>query len=232
VTEQYQLFPLLDSATEAALKASIERWGVIVPVVKDQDGVILDGHHRARLADELGLDYPITRMVLEDEADRTAVVRTLNVDRRHLDPTQRAEIAASLRADGHSLRAIAGAVGVSQEQVRQDLSGVNHLTPESVVGRDGKRYPAKRPDPPPLEESMAKLNQAASGLDVLHAEQEQREAIQERIQRASSPEMNELRDACRRLLDALVIVEHLPAHEQTEAGDWFRQLSKELARHA
>lgn len=39
-------------------------------------------------------------------------------------------------------RAIAGALGVSHEQVRQDLaSGVNNLTPDRVAGLDGKSYP-------------------------------------------------------------------------------------------
>jgi hypothetical protein len=78
-----------------------------------------------------------------------------------------------LRAEGKSLRAIAEEVGVSHEQVRLDIeeSGVNPLTgedenagvnpltpedesppvkgltPETVTGRDGKTYPATRPEP-------------------------------------------------------------------------------------
>ncbi len=51
-----QPFAALDAATESALRASIERFGVLVAVVHDQDGRILDGHHRSRLADELGAE--------------------------------------------------------------------------------------------------------------------------------------------------------------------------------
>lgn len=139
----YQLFDALDPATEAALRASINRWGVIVPVVEDQHGNILDGHHRSRIANELGIEYDRTVMVVDDEAQAVEVAKTLNTDRRHLTIEQRRELVADLRAQGYSLRAIAGAVGVSQETVRNDIgSPVNHLTPEpvSVLGLDGKRY--------------------------------------------------------------------------------------------
>lgn len=71
--------------------------------------------------------------------------RTLNLDRRHLTTKQRREVVAALWQEEHSLRAIAGVVGVSQEQVRQDLAGVTRVTPARVTGRDGKSYPAKRP---------------------------------------------------------------------------------------
>ncbi|MGH9187583.1 MAG: ParB N-terminal domain-containing protein [Acidimicrobiales bacterium] len=49
----YQLFDPLPAPLEAALRASIERFGVLVPVVKDAAGDIIDGHHRQRIADEL-----------------------------------------------------------------------------------------------------------------------------------------------------------------------------------
>ncbi len=55
----FQLFDPLPPAVEAALRASIDRFGVLVPVAKDQHGNITDGHHRVRIADELGIEYPI-----------------------------------------------------------------------------------------------------------------------------------------------------------------------------
>jgi transposase-like protein len=80
-----------------------------------------------------------------DEDEAREIARTLNLDRRHLTPQQRREVVAALRQEGHSLRAIAGATGVSQGQVRRDLSGVSQDTPATVTGRDGKSYPSKRP---------------------------------------------------------------------------------------
>ena len=37
------------------LRESIEQYGVLVPVVTDEHGFILDGHNRVEIARELGL---------------------------------------------------------------------------------------------------------------------------------------------------------------------------------
>lgn len=145
----YQLFPALDSATEAALRASIERWGVLVPVAKDQHGNTIDGHHRARIADELGVDYRVDVIRIESEDDARSIAATLNTDRRHLEPKQRQQLVADLRAQGHSQRAIARALGVGQSTVRDDLkelSGTTQLDePETIRTKNGRTYPARRP---------------------------------------------------------------------------------------
>lgn len=142
---KYQLFPALDSATEAALRASIRRFGVLVPVVRDQDGNLLDGHHRARIADDLGIKYRVDVVRVASADEGRAIVETLNTDRGHrLKSDMRREVVADLREQGHSLRAIAGAVGVDKETVRKDLSPVDPSTPDRIVGRDGKSYPATR----------------------------------------------------------------------------------------
>ncbi len=150
----FQLFKDLTPAVESALRASIDRFGVLVPVAKDQHGNILDGHQRARIADELGVKYPVNIIEVADEAEALEIARTLNEDRRAMPKAERLEIVKALREDGHSLRAIAGAVGVSQEQVRKDLAPVNQLTPATTTGRDGKRYPARREPKPPEADTL------------------------------------------------------------------------------
>ncbi len=141
------MFPALDAATEAALRESIRRFGVLVPVVRDQHGRTLDGHHRSRIADELGVKFRVDVVRVESDEQAREIAATLNTDRRQLDAGQRREIVAALRAQGHSLRAIAGAVGVSKSQVADDVAQVSttgHLPPE-VIGKDGKKYPARKP---------------------------------------------------------------------------------------
>lgn len=83
--------------------------------------------------------------------------RTLNADRRQLTEEQCRAVAVELRQQGHSYRAIGGALGVSHEQIRKDIqkgSGVNELTPEPVraLGLDGKFYPVRRPRQAPEPE--------------------------------------------------------------------------------
>ena len=142
-----QLWPALDPATEAALRASIQRWGVLVPIAKDQHGRIIDGHHRSRIADELGETYAVIVHHVDGDDNARELARTLNSDRRHLTTDQRREMVAQLRADGHSYRAIGRAIGVDEKTVRNDLSGAEWSAPElaRVVGADGKSYPARKP---------------------------------------------------------------------------------------
>jgi site-specific DNA-methyltransferase (adenine-specific) len=146
----YQLFDALPSHIEDALRASIERFGVLVPVVRDQHGRIIDGHHRARIADEVGVKYRIDMVTVSGEDEAAEIARTLNADRRHLDEEQRREIAAELRRQGHSYRAIGGALGVSHMQAKRDVGKSSTVTdvpveqPDRVLGLDGKSRPATR----------------------------------------------------------------------------------------
>lgn len=187
----FQLFPTLDPATESALRASIERFGVLVPVVVDQAGQVLDGHHRRRIADELGVAYRTDMVEVLDEDEAREVARTLNSDRRHLTAGQRREVVAALREEGHSLRAIAAATGVGKDTVAKDLSEVStgrHLdTPAEVRGQDGKRYPAscRRPEEiaPELTDSDDPVAEAQAILDTL--EEPTDDAVAEAVEEAN-----------------------------------------------
>ncbi len=137
--------------------------GVLVPVAKDQHGETIDGHNREAIADELGIDYQTIVHHCDSDEERLEIARTLNADRRQLTEEQRRDIVGDLRAEGHSLRAIGGAVGVSQTQVARDIeTAVTDVTPERVTGSDGKSYPSSRPKAEP-ENSDAVTTQVATG---------------------------------------------------------------------
>jgi transposase-like protein len=70
---------------------------------------------------------------------------------------QRLPVVQALREEGHSIRAIAGAVGVGVGQVHRDLAGVPSGTPVATQGLDGKTYPAKPASP---DKSRAALPRA------------------------------------------------------------------------
>ncbi len=186
----FQLFAVLDPATEAALRASIERFGVLVPVAKDQHGRIIDGYHRSRIADELGRDYRVDTHHVADDDEAREMARTLNADRRHLSVEQRKEVAATLREQGHSLRAIAGALGVSDGTVRADLSTAqDYAVPERVTGLDGKSRPARRSvvaaksqrEAERAQEALSLIQEPPRGvLDVKRVERIAREQAAER----------------------------------------------------
>ncbi len=143
---QYQLLPDLTTEEYEALKADIAARGVQVPVEYDEAGNVLDGHHRLRACAELGItDWPsLTRVGLSEDEKREHVL-TLNLARRHLSAAQRQELVARLRSEGWPLRKIADTVGVSRMTVSRTPVGVTNVTPERVIGKDGKSYPARRP---------------------------------------------------------------------------------------
>ena len=58
MTAKYQLLPRLTDELYKKLEDDIVKRGVMVPIEFDDEGEILDGHHRKETADKHGLDYP------------------------------------------------------------------------------------------------------------------------------------------------------------------------------
>ncbi len=114
-----QPMPQLTPEQRDALRADIAANGVLVPVVKDQYGRILDGNNRAAIAAELGLDYPVTVFKVKDDRDAYDRAVSLNCARRHLSREQTRSLIASeiRRCPEDSDRAIARRVGCSPSTV-------------------------------------------------------------------------------------------------------------------
>ena len=88
--DDYQLAPPLSDADRQRLRESIAEHGVLVPVTIDQNGTLLDGHHRSALARELGVELPEPSVVhCSSEEARLSVAATLNADRRQMTDGQR-----------------------------------------------------------------------------------------------------------------------------------------------
>jgi ParB-like chromosome segregation protein Spo0J len=146
----YQLLPRLTDDENAALRADIKANGIRVPIDVDESGTIIDGHHRAWIAGELGVDCPrrVVAGLTSDQKRQHAIA--VNAYRRQLSREARRELIAKLRDEGMSTRQIADVAGVPKstvirdaaEEVRPDPSGSPHTTTVAVavVGRDGKNY--------------------------------------------------------------------------------------------
>jgi len=150
----FQVMPALSDADYAALKADIDERGLMVPIEVDEDGNILDGHHRQKICNELGILCSKTIRYGLDEAGKRTHARRLNIARRHLNSEQKRElIADELRDDaGRSNLAISNALGVDDKTVavvRQELERVSEIPKqETRKGKDGKNYKAKKPARP------------------------------------------------------------------------------------
>lgn len=114
-----QPMPELAADQLDALRADVAANGVLVPVVKDQHGRILDGNHRAAIATELGIDYPVRVVEVADDAEAWDRAVALNCARRHLNREQVRELIGNeiRRKPDESDRAIARRVGCSPTTV-------------------------------------------------------------------------------------------------------------------
>ena len=146
-TGPYQLLDPLSLEDYAALKADIAERGVLVALEFDEDGNVLDGHHRKMICEELGItDYPtVIRRGWTEEQKRTHA-RRMNLARRQLTRDQRRKlIEDELReSPGTSDNSIGKNLGVDHKtvgSVRSKLERVGEIPQlDSVTGSDGKQY--------------------------------------------------------------------------------------------
>lgn len=102
----YQLLPTLSAEEYAALEADIRQRGVMVPVEVDEEGRILDGHHRVAIATALGFPYRTIVRAGLSEAEKREHVLNLNLARRHMDAVRW----------GQAFVALLGARGIERGQ--------------------------------------------------------------------------------------------------------------------
>lgn len=156
----YQVMPNLTPEDYQALKANIQRRGIQAPVLIDEEGNILDGHHRRRIADELGIDCPHETRSGLTHAERTDIAVALNVTRRHLTADQKRSVIDKYltAAPEKSDREIAKATGADPKTVgrrRREMESTEEIPQlEERVGGDGKAR--KSPKAPKASASSPK----------------------------------------------------------------------------
>ncbi len=144
----YQVLPPLSEDEYHELKADIKSRGVLVPVEYDEDGNVLDGHHRVRACAELGITaWPRLVRIGFSEEEKRYHARKLNSARRQMTQDQRRSlIQEQLKETPHlSDRQIARGLGVSNSTVsetRNEMVETGQLCEShSSIGADGKERP-------------------------------------------------------------------------------------------
>lgn len=141
----FQLFPDLRPDEYEALKADIAERGVLVPIEVDQNGQVLDGHHRLKIAGELGIDAPTVQREFADDDARTAHVIALNLKRRQLDPVTWGEMAAryaiAKARDNVSLplSVLAVELGVNEKKLDRRLAAARLPEPLREAVRENRK---------------------------------------------------------------------------------------------
>lgn len=148
---KYQTMPPLSMDEYADLEASILANGIQVPILIDEHGVVIDGHHRKAIAEHHGLHLPSETRHMLTEAQKHALSIELNIARRQLNRDQkRAIVEAALKAQPEkSNREHAKTLGVDDKTVgsaRARLESTAEIPQfDKTVGADGKERPATRP---------------------------------------------------------------------------------------
>ena len=154
---RFQVMPPLAPDEYQELRDDIADRGVIEPIHVDEHGVVIDGHHRKRIADDLGIECPAIVHDDLDDAGKRSLAFTLNLKRRHLNREQRRSlIAESLRADpGLSNREHARRTGADHktvQAVREESESTGEIPQsETRVSGDGRVRPASQPPRPEPE---------------------------------------------------------------------------------
>jgi ParB-like chromosome segregation protein Spo0J len=169
IDEAFQaLYPRLDDQQFSTLESNIVASGrIIAPIIIDESGAILDGHHRYRIAVKHGLEYRCTTERGLSDREKRDLIFSVNVNQRPpLSNKQKREaVIASLKADpGLSDREHARRVGVSPNfvgQIRPSLMSSEDINePPERHTASGKRAPGPKPKDrapaaPPTSEAPA-----------------------------------------------------------------------------
>jgi ParB-like chromosome segregation protein Spo0J len=158
VTGKYQEFDPLTPEEFAALERSILDRGVEVAIVFDEDGNVLDGHHRLAICKKHGVtDYPTTVRAGLSEDEKRDFAQSLNMARRSLSRDQKQnQIRNRLKRNPqHSDRLIAQAMGVDHKtvgRIRAEMeTGGEVPQVDRKIGLNGMQY--KSPSKPKLADA-------------------------------------------------------------------------------
>jgi hypothetical protein len=174
---------------ESYLRQSIGELGIVVEVMTydspEYGPAIIQGRNRVRLGQELGQTIPVRHIGNISDTDAQAISHDVQASGRQLSPAQveqarrdrRGRIVAS-RENGKSLRTIAAEEGVSHTTVKKalDRSGVNPVTPDAVLGADGKTYPSRADrfaeDEEPTDDELGEIEEEEdlSPREIAHRE--------------------------------------------------------------
>jgi ParB-like chromosome segregation protein Spo0J len=181
MTAPYQLLdPLSDEAYEA-LKADIAESGMVYPVVLDEVGAVIDGHHRKRIAEELGIEYPATvlpGLTEEEKIDRSLA---LNLTGRKQTREEKRETIRRylLRRPNVSVNHAAQVTGSARsvvDAVRSALIAETAISPGDRVEETGRKARGRKPQQPDPEAVAARLAELAKNRAVAEKQQAKRAA--------------------------------------------------------
>ena len=189
---KYDLLPPLTTNEFAALRADIKANGVRDPIMVDDDGEILDGHHRHSI-DKNAPRRTISGMT---ESEKQAFVFAANFNRRNLSPSQQQDARKKMQAIAKALKkenksntqaVIARKLGVSQPTVAGWL--VHNIKTDKTHNHDSRVKIPVQANPVIVDRSDAGESQEQIAADYgVNRSQISRIVTKEKKQRTAKKE--------------------------------------------
>lgn len=142
---RYQVMPPLSSEEYQELYESIKAEGVLEPIHVDEEGVVIDGHHRSKIASELGVPCPVITHDDLSNGEKVALAFTLNLKRRHLSKAEKEGLVVEYKRlkPLASASEVAKATGVSDKTVKRIERENNIPSPAEVIRDYATEHPEK-----------------------------------------------------------------------------------------
>jgi hypothetical protein len=123
--------PKLSQQEYSSLKQDIHEYGQLYPIIVNQDGVVLDGHHRFRICEELGKEPEYKVKEFKDDAEERLFVIKSNLagKGRHLNKFRRTELALKLKPDLKEIARRNESLGGKNKKKSTRRKGDRNLTP-------------------------------------------------------------------------------------------------------
>jgi len=135
--EYEKILPPLSKEEYEALKNSIKKEGLLIPIVVNEENTIVDGHHRYKICKELGISVRVVTKKFSNKLEERKFVILSNLHRRHLNAYQKAEMgmllyeiekekakvrrARHVGADGKASELVAKEIGLSSRTFERAL---------------------------------------------------------------------------------------------------------------
>lgn len=145
--------------TREALKESVEKFGLIFPVLMTPDGICVDGRMRIEVCMELGLEYKTQLWEVGGELTMAHIIAEVANGQNDIDWTEQVQF---LAGQGYDRPIIAAALGIKNAAVEEILGRVEEDVPVSYI--EHHEALSHVPELTPEEYGVLKADIAANGL--------------------------------------------------------------------
>jgi len=140
INKEYEdLVPTLSKEEFAQLESSIQTNGLYLPIVINEENIILDGYHRFKICDKSGIQIKTILRTFENKLLEKKFVILCNLDRRHLNDFQKAELGKPLLEINQELAKKNMSKGGKGESIDSPLGRVTDHTAKQI-GISGKSF--------------------------------------------------------------------------------------------